>query len=89
MYIYDIIYYMYIIYYVCVCVCVCVCMYIYIMYIQDPSQACCVCKHVEMPFRHADVTTGCVNIEVTRCQWFVQTEDTLIQVPFKGLGIRV
>ena len=25
-------------------------------------------------------TKGCVNIFVERCQWYVQTEDTLIQV---------
>lgn len=31
-------------------------------------------------FRHSDVTQGCVNIMVERCQWYVQTEDTLIQV---------
>ena len=31
-------------------------------------------------FRHAQSTKGCVNIFVERCQWYVQTEDTLIQV---------
>jgi len=31
-------------------------------------------------FRHVQVATGCVNIFVERCQWYVQTEDTLIQV---------
>jgi len=30
--------------------------------------------------RHAHSKIGCVNIFVERCQWYVQTEDTLIQV---------
>jgi len=32
--------------------------------------------------RQAQTKVGCVNIFVERCQWYVQTEDTLIQVRF-------
>jgi len=43
------------------------------------GHACCVCgggaRH-----RKSQSTKGCVNIRVERCQWYVQREDTLIQV---------
>jgi len=43
------------------------------------GHACCECGG-GVSFRHSQTTTGCVNIHVERCQWYVQTEDTLIQV---------
>jgi len=34
----------------------------------------------EGPFRREDETVGCVSVSVDRCKWWVQTEDTLVQV---------
>mmetsp|Transcript_26208 Transcript_26208/g.64711 ORF Transcript_26208/g.64711 Transcript_26208/m.64711 type:complete len:915 (-) Transcript_26208:860-3604(-) len=31
-------------------------------------------------FKIADMTTGCIMVHVERCKWWVQTEDTLVQV---------
>jgi len=32
------------------------------------------------PYRHVDTSRGCVSVTVERCKWWVQTEDTLVQV---------
>ncbi|EKX45005.1 hypothetical protein GUITHDRAFT_152823 [Guillardia theta CCMP2712] len=50
------------------------------MYGGFAGEVCFVAQDVGGPFRTAQSSLGCIFISVARCKWYVQSEDSLVQV---------